>query len=366
MATTVLLIIVLALLVLVHELGHFLVAKWSNIDVEEFGLGLPPRAWGRKIGDTLYSLNWIPFGGFVRISGDDEDSTPGASTVRPGRGFKEKSFFTKTAVMAGGVIANAYLAFFLVAAAFWVGLPVSVESFPDAQIKESWVSIVGVVPDTPAAALGLVVPSRISAISVAGERFEVASPLDVQSHVQSSAGAKVTLYITDTDGSERPYEILPTLRGNGTVPSIGVELDVIGIPSYGLFGALKQSYLLSGKLIAGTALGLVNLIAGAFSGTASLDSVSGPVGIAGILADARSAGLGPLLFIVALISMSLAVINFVPFPALDGGRFLFLLIEAILRRPIKPAVSRTVNLVGFVLLLLLMVFVTYHDIAKLW
>src|SRR3989344_9013968 len=98
----ILLIIILAILVLSHELGHFLIAKLWRIRVDEFGFGLPPRAWGKKVGDTIYSLNWIPFGGFVRIFGEDEDSTPGFPIARPGHSFKEKSFFTKISVMVGG------------------------------------------------------------------------------------------------------------------------------------------------------------------------------------------------------------------------------------------------------------------------
>ena len=158
---------------------------------------------------------------------------------------------------------------------------------------------------------------------------------------------------------------MPTLPKDGSPPSIGVELDKVGIPNYGIFGALKQSFTLSGTLIANITTEIVLLISRVFSGAGSLESVSGPVGIAGILADARSEGWGPLFFMVALISMSLAVINFAPFPALDGGRLLFLLIEAIMRKPIKPAISRFVNLAGFALLLLLMFFVTYHDIVSL-
>jgi regulator of sigma E protease len=365
MSTVILLVIVLAFLVLVHELGHFLVAKSSGIDVEEFGLGLPPRAWGRKIGDTLYSLNWIPFGGFVRIAGDDEDSTPGSSLVRPGRGFKEKSFFTKMSVMAGGVLANAYLAFFLIALAFWVGLPVSLESFPNATVRESWVAIVGVLPNTPAAAAGLSLPARVEAISVRGERFSIKSPQNFQVLVRESGGQPVTLHVLSNSEEEIAYTLQPSLPSDGGAPSIGAALDLIGVPDYGPLEATKQAFLLSGHLISGTAKEIALLMARVFQGTGSLEGVSGPVGIAGILASAQSEGLGPFLFIVALISMSLAVINFVPFPALDGGRFLFLVIESLRGRPINPRVSRIVNLVGFLCLILLMLFVTYRDIAHL-
>ncbi|HEY4504269.1 MAG TPA: site-2 protease family protein [Candidatus Paceibacterota bacterium] len=363
--TVLLLIIVLTFLVLVHEWGHFFVAKNSGIDVKEFGLGLPPRAWGKKIGDTVYSLNWIPFGGFVRIAGDDEDSTPGFPIARPGHSFKEKSFFTKISVMVGGVIANAYLAFFLIAAAFWIGLPVSLESFPKVPVRDSWVAIVGTIPDSPAREAGLMLPSRLVAVSVGEKKIAVNRVADVQILIRSGAGNPVTLYIQNKDGLETSYTLMPTLSKDGSPPSIGVELDKVGIPNYGIFGALKQSFTLSGTLIANITTEIVLLISRVFSGAGSLESVSGPVGIAGILADARSEGWGPLFFMVALISMSLAVINFAPFPALDGGRLLFLLIEAIMRKPIKPAISRFVNLAGFALLLLLMFFVTYHDIVSL-
>ena len=365
MSTVLILLLVLAVLVLVHEFGHFIVAKCSGIDVEEFGLGLPPRAWGMRIGDTLYSLNWIPFGGFVRIAGDDEDSTPGSSVVRTGRDFKSKSFFTKTSVMAGGVIANTYLAFLLIALAFWIGIPVSLESYPNVSMRDTWVSIVGTAAASPATNAKLPTPSRLSAIGVDGKKFAVVKPEDVQSLIQSNVSGEVILYILDNNMVEKTYSLKSELRKDTGLPGIGVMLDKVGIPAYGPLGAIQESFTFSGKLILNTATELVLLIKRTFSGSGSLESISGPVGIAGILANATSEGLGPLLFIVALISMSLAVINFVPFPALDGGRFLFLVIEFVLRRPIKPALSRAVNLTGFALLLLLMVFVTYNDIVSL-
>ena len=366
MLDIVLVIAVLAFIVLVHELGHFLVAKWSNIDVPEFGIGLPPRIWGKKFGNTLYSLNWIPFGGFVRIAGDDEDAVPDQAEIPNTRGFKDKSFFTKTSVMVGGVVANVYLAFVFLAFAFWFGLPVSVDSFPDVPMRDTWVAITGTVEGSPAARVGFILPARVEAISAGDTKVDVLNEFDIINAVRGTRGTNVTIYIKEQGGLIKSFTVTPTVSGDNPFPSIGANLDLVGVGDYGLLAAFGQAYTFSGKIIVDTARGIVSLLIRSLSGTASLDGVSGPIGIAGILGDARSEGVGPFLFIVVIISMSLAVINFVPFPALDGGRFLFLLIEAVLRRPIKPIISRTVNLVGFMLLLLLMVFVTYHDIARMW
>lgn len=341
----ILLVIILAVLVLSHEFGHFIVAKLSGVEVEEFGLGLPPRAWGKKIGETIYSLNWIPFGGFVRIFGEDatEQDLKGP---RAKRAFPNKPLYIQAAIIVSGVIFNIILAVLLLWFGLQAGLPVSLEDFPThiSQITNQSVLVTGVMPGSPADLAHVPTGARI-------KNFK--TPQEIQNVVKYNEGKMITL-VTDKGN----FDLVPA-------PILGIQMDLVGNAHFGPIYSIPQSVRLVYALTKETAIGLASFVGNIFRGHASLSGVVGPVGIAGIVGAAASQGFGALLLVTVILSLSLAVINLVPFPALDGGRLLFVIIESVKGSPIKAKVANTINLVGFSLLILLMVVITYKDIVRL-
>jgi len=251
-------LIILLVLVLVHEFGHFFTAKRFGIRVDEFGFGFPPKLFGFKFGGTEYTFNLLPLGGFVKIFGENPDDT---NTYGPeaDRNFINKPKYQQAIVLFAGVFANFLLAWLLFSIVLMIG------------------------------------PSKLSFFSAFWE------------------GMKFTLFIT------------------------------------------KE-----------TVLGLYALIVESLQGRGSLESITGPIGIIKIVGDAYNVGFSYLLSFTGLISINLAVINLLPFPALDGGRLFFLLIEKIKGSRISPKVANTANMIGFGVLILLMLFVTYHDVINLF
>ena len=364
-------VIVLAILILVHEFGHFIVAKKSGIRVDEFGLGLPPRAWGKKFGETLYSLNWIPFGGFVKIFGEDP-SEADVNTQDKERSFHYKPKYIQAAVIVAGVVFNYVFAILLMWFGFMGGMPGFVEDFPDAQVRDERVIIAYVLPESQAAEAELDLGATIVSLEAGGESVVVDEGSDVPDFVAAHQDEEITFNLSKGDRlferSATPalveYENPQTGEVSERV-AVGIELGEVGTVSLPPHKAFVTGFKVTWNLTKLTTIGLYDLIADAVRGEGSLDGVSGPVGIATAVDDASKEGFGSLLYFVAIISVSLAVLNLVPFPALDGGRLLFIIIESITGKPIKREVANTVNAIGFILIIALMIFITYHDIISL-
>lgn len=364
--TVVIFIIVLAVLILVHELGHFLAAKSVGARVDEFGLGFPPRVWGwRPQGsETTYSINWIPFGGFVKIAGEDgEDAVLGDSE----RSLAHKGALAQIWVLAAGVIFNTILAWLFISIGFMSGLPASVTPDTKGLVGEPAVTILQVFPNTPAADAGLMSGDVLSYLELpqSTDRLEDPTVEEVQTFIGQRAGEPFTLGFV-RDGAEDSIEIVPTDAGEGGRGAIGVALDYIGTVRLPFFVALWEGLKTTGSILKNIAVSIAGLIGDAFRGDADISSVTGPVGIAGLVGSAARAGLIALLSFMAFISLNLAVLNLIPLPALDGGRILFVLIEKIKGSPIRPAIVQTVNMIGFGLLILFMIIVTIHDILGLF
>jgi len=342
--TVIIFIIILAVLIASHEFGHFIVAKTAGIKVEEFGLGLPPRAIGRKWGETLYSLNWIPFGGFVRIFGEDPASLEELHDGGNEGSFSSKSKLVQAAVILAGIFFNILLAFILLWAGFIIGLPASISAFPDETLEDIALTITNVMPGSPAEAAQVPIGAHI---------INFDKPEDMIIFVDAHKGQEV---LVSTDRGD--FKIVPA-------PKLGIEMDLVGTLHLSFFDALWQASVSTYELFYQTSFGIIKFLGSVIVGQGSLSGVAGPVGIAGAVGEASRQGFGAVLYITALISLSLAAINLVPFPALDGGRLLFVIIESIKGSPIRPRIVNAFNLAGFSLLILLMLFVTYHDIAKL-
>lgn len=354
MSTTIIFLLVLTLLVFIHELGHFLAARLFKIRVDEFAIGFPPRIFSWMWGKTRYAINLLPLGGYVKIYGENADDakTPDSMLSKPR--------WQQAVVLIAGVTFNILLAWVLLSGSLMLGTKVSTEAMPVGQIKNPELTIVMVSPGSPAEKAGLKPGDRILEVST----IPTQTPEEVQGII-ASAENSIDFKVQRANDS---VEIVPVTPEEGIVANkkaVGISMDVYAEFKAGFFSAFyngaKQTY----HLTINTAVGLGNFVKSIFTGEASLKQVSGPVGIAGVVGESAKTGFASLLVIAAIISANLAVINLVPFPALDGGRLLIVLIESIIRRDVSPKVQLWLNAVGFLLLITLMIVVTVKDVFVL-
>ena len=373
--TVFLFIVILALLVFSHELGPFSVAKFFGIRVDEFGLGFPPRLWARKRGETEYSLNLLPIGGFVKIFGEtpDDESLRGPDRARS---LVAKPRLVQAAVLVAGVAANFLLAWLLLSLGYLFGLPTPVSEIglTDRQ-SATKLLIVSLSPDSPAAGAGLKAGDELVALARAdkpGAPQPVLTPEQVQSFVARTGERPLVVHyrrgavFKQTDLPTQTVTLTPVAGLVADRPAIGIAMDQIAISRKNLPAAIGSGLVLAGRLSLATVRSLGQLFAELGAGKNVLNYVTGPVGLVGLVGDASSLGWIYLLSFTAFISINLMIINLIPFPALDGGRLLFLLIEKIKGSMISPKIANAVNLAGFVLLIALMLLVTYGDLTRLF
>jgi regulator of sigma E protease len=352
-------VVMLVVLIVGHEFGHFLVAKRMGMEVPEFGIGFPPKVWSFVRGTTEYSINALPFGGFVRIVGENGDHDhPNA--------FTQKAKWAQAAVLFAGPGMNIVLGFVAFWIAFMVGFPTAVEDGGTAVLSNARVVVSEVVEGSPADRAGLLVGDTMQSITVDGVTVLIDRPTDVSDALKSAP--EQVILTTERSGEARAYTLVPE-RGVITQEperlALGVGSLIIAEASYGFFESLWRALVATYNGLVAIVTGIAGLIAGAFTLSASLEDISGPVGIASVVSDAARIGWGQVLAFAGIISLNLAVLNLLPFPALDGGRLLFLGVEVVRGRAVSAKVSSAVNTVGFVLLILLMLVVTWNDIAKL-
>jgi regulator of sigma E protease len=357
--TIILFIVMLSALVLIHEAGHFFVARKMGIKVEEFGLGLPPRLWGKKFGETEYTINALPIGGFVRMYGE----TPDGVSIRQeghdddsGRMFLNKSKLARTAVLLAGVTANLLLGAIIFSIVFTAGLPVY-----RAKIVPS---IDQVNAGSPADQAGLQPGDTIVALD--GVAFDQVKPSFSQK-VSSESGQ--TLHLTiNHQGQNRQVDITSRKNPPAGQGAMGVTLQaqtvVDHVERYPFYQAPIEGFKQAAIFAWAILVGLGGIVNQASHGTVPTD-VAGPVGIATILGQARGLGWTYVLWFAGIISVNLAVVNVLPLPALDGGRLLFVIIEAITGRKVNQRVEQLTHTIGMAVLLLLIVLITFSDISKL-
>ena len=357
-------LIILLVLVVSHEWGHFIVAKKAGIRVDEFAFGMKPRIFSIKRGETEYSLNALPIGGYVKIFGEnpDDESMNGPDSKRS---FVNKPKYIQAAVLFAGVAMNFLVAWLLLSVGFMSGLPTSAGSAPQGTTLHNQVlTITSVNVGSPAEQAGLKVGDKIREMKTKDDSTETPSTATVQYFVKKHSTEAIQ--VSFTRGSEAKKAIVtPEINKDTNTPMIGISMDIIGMLKLPVHKALWEGLKLSWNLVVATFSGFYNLIHDGLTGNGNLSAITGPVGIVGVVGDAAEFGFIYLLSFTALISINLAVINLIPFPALDGGRLLFLLIEKIKGSRIKPKIANTINVIGFGLLMILMVVITYHDIVKL-
>jgi len=358
--------LVLFVLILVHEWGHFIVAKKTGMRVDEFGIGLPPKLFGIKKGETEYTFNALPIGGFVRIWGEnyeDKATLTEAQELDKARSFSARPRWAQALVLIAGVTMNILFAWFLFSLTFMLGVPTAVDETTAGDSAQLYIA--NVLPDSPAA--DLPVGSVVNEVTVGDETIANPTPSEFTQLVSANDAEPVSLTYTYS-GEVSSVELLPAQNVIPDQPeqfAVGVSLTLVESISQPFFTAILNGLYATGNGLVAITNGLYGLISQAFVGEADFSQVAGPVGIVGMVGDAAAFGLTALLTFTAVISLNLAVINLLPFPALDGGRLVFVAIESITKKAIPAVWAGRLNLIGFGILMLLMIAVTYNDIIRL-
>lgn len=353
-ATIIIFVLVLSLLVFVHELGHFVMAKRAGVRVDEFGFGFPPRIWGIKRGGTIYSINWIPLGGFVKIKGEEGEHRDEPDS------FSAKSGMRRFSILVAGVVMNFLLAAVLLSVGFGVGMPQAVDDLPaGAIVRDASIGILSVIKNSPAERAGFVSGETI--VTVDGRAF--ASVADFQEYIRSHAGTEL-VFTMRAGGSTTERRATPEILPSTGKPGIGVGLIETGVVSFPWYLAPVRGVEATYGITYGIVATIGDIFKNLFAGKSAGVELSGPVGIAVATGQVARMGFIYLLQFMAVLSVNLAVLNVLPLPALDGGRILFLIIEKIRRRPVSRKVETLVHQIGFTALILLVLVVTYRDIAR--
>jgi len=368
--TIIIFVLVLSVLVFAHESGHFLTARKFGVKADEFGLGFPPRAigiyrdlkgnWRRLTGnkniedlcgdevpsDTVYSLNWLPIGGFVKIKGENGDNHDDPDS------FGAKKIWQRTIILAAGVIMNIILAFVLFSLCFMIGAPQSVDTGGKIQVTE-------VIKGSPAQAAGVLSGDVVSG----ADNQNFATVAQMQNYISASKEPSLTLRIT-RGSTNLNLPVKPEIKNDKAL--IGVGLDQVDTVRYSFFRSIWEGLKHTAILLWMIIVAFVGLIRNLIVGTGAGDAVGGPIRIAQMTGEVARFGIVNLLNFTAILSLNLAVINFLPFPALDGGRILFLIIEKLKKKPVKRELEALIHNVGFLILIALIVLVTYKDIVRMF
>jgi len=375
--TIIFFILILVSLIIVHEFGHFIIAKAFGIRVDEFGIFFPPRIFAIKWGETEYSLNWLPFGGFVRIFGEDGEELEQEPAQQPldetnvsragsaPASFAAVSKWKQAAVIVAGIIFNLLFAWVLLTAGYMYGIPTSANHEGVGTVQHVQATIVGILPGSPADKAGLEAGDTIESVITGNAQLQANADAEqvqdfIAAHQNESIGFTVERYGKQVNAIARPVAGLASDK-----KVVGIELGDVGILKLPLPLALVQGALLGKEITVSTAEGLATFFAEIFHGTADFGSVSGPIGIVSAGGTAVQEGFIATIILTSLISINLAIINLIPIPGLDGGRLLFIVIEAITKKPISKRISLSLTIIGFSLLILLMLVVSYHDIVHL-
>ncbi|MEK7543237.1 MAG: M50 family metallopeptidase [Patescibacteria group bacterium] len=366
LTTALIFFLILSILVLIHEFGHYAVARWIGVHVEEFGLGLPPRIFGKKIGGTIYSLNWLPIGGFVKLSGEDEDEsdrkrlnlTKQGSTLRKFFWFRSKK--ERAAILVAGVTMNLLLAIGITAYLLTQGV-----------LEPSGrVTIEKIQPGSPAETVGLhendIVVSLTSAIDPLAPLapISITTPKQLIDTTRLHVGEAISLTIL-RNSKEQKVTVTPRKDpppGQGPLGVVITDLELKTFAWYQIPGeAVRINVLRAREMFVGVGSTLWRLA----TLKAPAADVAGPIGIARVTGEAVKFGWKAVLEFMSILSLNLAVLNILPIPALDGGRLAFVFLEKLIGKKLRPAFERSAHQVGMIILMGLIILVSVSDILKL-
>lgn len=332
-------IFVFGLLIVFHELGHFLAAKKADIKVEEFAIGMGPKIFSKQIGETLYSLRLLPLGGYNKMAGMEAEDVPDE------RGFNSKSVLQRMWVIVSGSLMNFVLAAILFTTIFaFVGIP------------NITTEIGNVIEGKPAHNAGLYPGDVITAVN--GEQVDKWSEVVTIIHTHPEEPIQLKIL---RDGQILEVTVIPELEPNQGIGLIGIESGEVKWETQGFFQSIYQAVIQTIQFAILILVSLGQMITGQMSA-----DVVGPVGIVQEIGNSAKVGIPHLLNLAAIISINLGLFNLLPIPALDGSRLVFLLIEGVRRKPIDPNKENFVHLIGFALLMLLVIMITYKDISKIF
>jgi regulator of sigma E protease len=335
-------LIILLVLVIVHEFGHFIVAKWVGMRVDEFAFGFPPRLYAKKKGETVYAINALPLGGYVSIWG--ENGEPNDEAKNHPRAFGNRPWWAQMLVLIAGVTMNMALALVIFMGVSYV--------------------VVNASPNSPAYKAGIVPGVTLLKVTSNGMNADLSSATSLIAFIGAHNNDSFTISYRKSDGVVDSTTIVSVY---GLVPdrkAIGVSVDRIGYVQTSVLEAIKLGADRTYDITLATVDGLTSLVTELGKGQNVLSSLSGPIGIARIVGQTSEYGIAAVLTLVAVLSINLAVFNSLPLPALDGGRIVVVAIEAITRRKIPHKYYSWVNVIGFLALMALLVIVTVHDIWK--
>ncbi len=341
-----------------HEFGHFILAKLFKVKVEEFGIGYPPRIFKRKIGDTVYSLNLLPFGAFVKVLGEEG----GVESVQS---FKNKKIWQRALIALGGVLSFWLMAAIIFSIIIGTGVYQAVEDEMNYNLSDPRVLITYIAPNSPAKKAGLEIGDVIKELEAPGYQIEINKVKDIQNFTNENKGKEVIFTIQRGDKIIEIPLIPRVLPPEGEGPT-GIGLTRAAIVKYpwwlapvkGIEATLKTTVF----IVKGLFLALISAIKGLPTGV----QLIGPVGIATMLVEAAQIGINYFLQIVGLIAIYLAISNLLPIPIADGGKILFLAIEKIRKKPFSQTIEIKINAIFFVLVFFLMIYVTIQDIGRLF
>lgn len=354
MATLIFIIISVSILILAHEWGHFYSARKLGVNVEEFGIGFPPRLWSRVKNGVRYSVNLFPFGGFVKIFGERGEGEGQHES------FISRPVWQRFVILFAGVGMNLVLAWALFSIGSTFGIP-SIDANP---VSHHPVSVVGVSRGSPAEAAGLKFGDKIFELRSQDISLRVESEKDVLNFTDAYRGEPIMMIV------QRGTDILtinaiPRVTAPDGEGPLGVGLARITLERTAWYRAPIEGSKIFARIFVATVNGFASIIKDLVTHGKTSANVSGPVGIYAFAENMRSLGISYFIQFVGILSVNLGILNLLPIPALDGGRILFLIIEKLRGARVNPHTENMAHTLGFLALILFMAFITYHDIARL-
>ena len=349
---------ILGFLILTHEFGHFILAKRFGLEVEEFGIGYPPRIISKKIGKTIYSLNLLPFGAFVKIKGEEEE-------IEDLKSFSKKPIWQRLTIVLGGAIAFWMVAWILISISMNLGMPKAIsdkEVVPQAKVQ-----IIGIAENSPAQKAGLKIGDFILKAESEEKIEKIQKVKEIQDFTNSNLGKEISLTI-ERGKKIFKVKLVPRERPPKGQGPMGVALSRMTFVSYPWHEAIFNGFLTLFNLTFSILKGILEILSEIFFERKIPPGVEivGPVGIFGLASQMINLGLNYYLNFLALVSVYLAIFNLLPIPALDGGKILFLGIEAVRKKPISKETERKITALFFFLLIFLMIFITIKDIKRIF
>jgi regulator of sigma E protease len=338
--------LILIILILAHELGHFFTAKLFKVRVEEFGIFLPPRIFSFKKGETVYSLNAIPLGGFNKLAGEEDPKVPGS--------LAGKSIPVRLLVLSAGSLMNILLPILLLSIAFMIP---HLESADPNTANNGQLYVLEVVANSPASNAGI----KVNDIILKANGEAVYSVPDYRNIVEANFGKEISVTIKHPDNTVTDVRLTPRANAAADQGATGIQLDYAIRKTEPFWIAIPDGARSFWNMILLFKDGIIGMI----KGTVPV-SVTGPVGLAQLTGEIVKTGISNLLSFAAVISLNLGIINIFPIPAMDGGRIVFVLLEWVRRgKRVSPKTEGMVHSIGFLLLMIVFVVISYHDILRI-